>query len=96
MQKLTVQSDDLEHQSTEVQRGAEQVNETLTRLGNQITQLASNWGGGASDAFRDRWDEWQKGARDVQQAMDDMAKFLHNAADTYAQTEDQIKSAAGR
>ena len=95
MQKLTVQSEDLSHQSTEVHQGAEHVNDILTRLGGQISQLAGNWAGGASDAFHHRWEEWQNGARDIQRAMDDMAQFLKNAADAYEQTEEQIRSAAG-
>lgn len=96
MQKLTVQSEDLRQQSTEVDRGAQEVESIIGQLGGQISQLAANWAGGASDAFRDRWDEWQRGARDIKQAMDDMAQFLRQAAEAYESTEEQIKSAAGR
>ena len=96
MQKLTVQSEDLKSQSDQVQHGSQQVEDIVGRLGSQIQQLAANWAGGASDAFHQRWEEWQQGARDIQQAMDDMSQFLRNAADAYEQTEEQIKSAAGR
>ena len=96
MQKLTVQSEDLKSQSDQVQNGAQHVEDILARLGNEIQQLAANWAGGASDAFHDRWEEWDRGARNVQQAMQDMAQFLKHAAETYEQTEENIRSAAGR
>lgn len=95
MAQLTVQSEDLRTQSAAVQSGAAEVNETLSRLTSQIADLASRWQGGASQAFQSRWQEWQAGAKNIQQAMDDMGRFLGTAAETYEQTEAGLQQAAG-
>ncbi len=96
MPKLAVQSEDLRDQSNAVQSGANEVNDILGRLTQQIGDLASRWEGGASEAFQSRWQEWQDGARNVQRAMDDMGVFLKQAAEAYEETEASLKSAAGR
>lgn len=95
MAQLTVQSEDLRSQSAAVQRGAAEVSDTLTQLTTQIADLASRWQGGASQAFQSRWQEWQAGAKNIQQAMDDMGRFLGTAAETYEQTEAGLQQAAG-
>jgi WXG100 family type VII secretion target len=92
--KLAVQSEDLRSQSAAVRNGASNVHETLSTLTNQIADLASRWEGGASQAFQNRWTDWQQGAQQVQQAMDAMGEFLGKAADAYEATEDSLKSAA--
>jgi hypothetical protein len=50
----------------------------------------------ASAAFQTRWQEWQAGATQVQQAMDSMGIFLDEAARTYEETEEALRAAAGR
>lgn len=95
MQKLTVQSEDLHDQSRQVTSGANDVNEILGKLTSQIADLASRWEGGASQAFHSRWTEWQNGAKQVQQAMDDMGTFLEQAAKAYEETETNLQQAAG-
>lgn len=95
MAQLTVRSEDLHAQSTAVIKGAADVNQTLSQLTSQIADLASRWQGGASQAFQTRWQEWQTGAKNIQQAMDDMGRFLGTAAQTYEQTEAGLQQAAG-
>ena len=76
--------------------GAAEVNDILGRLTGQIQTLASSWEGAASAAFQARWQEWQAGAAQVQQAMDGMGIFLEQAAVTYEETEESLRAAAGR
>ncbi len=94
MNKLTVQSDDLRHQSTNVVKGAADVNSILSQLTGQIANLAAQWEGGASQAFQSRWQEWQQGARQVHDAMEHMGQFLQQAAEAYEQTEANIQQHA--
>ena len=96
MAKLTVQSEDLRSQSGQVKNGAADVNATLTRLTGQIQALAASWDGAASQAFQTRWQEWQTGAQGVQLAMENMGMFLDQAAQAYEDTEESLRSAAGR
>jgi WXG100 family type VII secretion target len=92
--KLAVQFDDLRSQSNGVKNGANEVHDILTKLTAQISDLASRWEGGTSEAFRQRWDDWKAGAQSVQQAMDAMGDFLSTAANTYEETENSLKTAA--
>jgi 6 kDa early secretory antigenic target len=92
--KLAVQSEDLRQQSAAVKTGAAEVNDILSKLTSQISNLASAWEGGASQAFQSRWTDWQQGAQQVQQAMDAMGEFLTSAAQAYEETEESLRSAA--
>lgn len=96
MARIGVQSEDLRQQASAVKAGAAEVNDILGRLTGQIQTLASTWEGAASAAFQTRWQEWQAGAAQVQQAMDGMGIFLDQAAQTYEETEESLRAAAGR
>jgi WXG100 family type VII secretion target len=96
MARIGVQSEELRQQATTVKTGAAEVNDILGRLTGQIQALASTWEGAASAAFQTRWQEWQAGATQVQQAMDGMGIFLDEAARTYEETEESLRAAAGR
>jgi early secretory antigenic target protein ESAT-6 len=96
MARIGVQSEELRQQATTVKAGAAEVNDILGRLTGQIQTLASTWEGAASAAFQTRWQEWQTGANQVQQAMDSMGIFLDEAARTYEQTEESLRAAVGR
>ncbi len=96
MARIGVQSEELRQQASTVKAGAAEVNDILAQLTGQIQTLASTWEGAASAAFQTRWQEWQNGATQVQQAMDAMGIFLEEAARTYEETEDSLRAAAGR
>jgi 6 kDa early secretory antigenic target len=96
MARIGVQSEELRQQASAVKAGAVEANEILARLTGQIQSLASSWDSAASAAFQTRWQEWQNGATQVQQAMDSMGIFLEEAARTYEETEDALRAAAGR
>ena len=96
MARIGVQSEELRQQAGAVKAGAAEVNDILGRLTGQIQTLASSWEGAASAAFQARWQEWQAGAAQVQQAMDGMGIFLDQAAVTYEETEESLRAAAGR
>ena len=96
MARIGVQSEELRQQAGAVKGGAAEVSDTLGRLTGQIQSLAASWEGAASAAFQTRWQEWQAGASQVQQAMDSMGIFLEEAARTYEDTEEALRAAAGR
>lgn len=96
MARITVTSEELHQQATRVATGANEVDAILTRLTGEIQNLAASWEGAASQAFQTRWQEWQTGAQQVRQAMEGMGQFLAEAARAYEDTEEQLRSAAGR
>lgn len=96
MATIGVQSEELHAQSGRVVSGASEVSQILARLTGEIANLAGSWQGSASDAFQSRWQEWQTGASQVQQAMENMGQFLDQAALAYERNEDELRAAAGR
>lgn len=96
MATIGVQSEELHAQHGRVINGASEVEAILSRLTGEIANLAGSWQGSASQAFQSRWQEWQTGATQVQQAMQNMGQFLQQAAQSYETTEEELRSAAGR
>ncbi len=96
MAKIGVQSEDLRQLSTTVRTGSGEVNDLLGRMTSQLQQLAATWEGAASEAFQARWQDWQAGAAQVQQAMEQMGIFLEQAAQSYETTEEELRAAASR
>lgn len=95
MASIKVTSEELRSEGVRISNGAEDVNTLLAKLQAEVSDLAGRWEGAASGAFQDRFNAWQKGAREVHQAMTDIAAFLGQAADAYEQAEETIRQAAG-
>jgi WXG100 family type VII secretion target len=93
---IDVESAELRQQAQSVKNGAAEVNELVTRLTGQVQDLAGRWRGSASEGFQGLWDEWQRSATQLREAMQGIGDFLQQAAETYEQAEDSIKSSAGR
>ena len=91
---IAVTPEELHSQSAQVAAGAEEVNQLVTRLMNQIQELAGNWQGAGSSAFQQLFDEWRQGAQMTKAGMDGIAQFLNNAAQAYEDTDTRISSAA--
>jgi WXG100 family type VII secretion target len=96
MSLIKVTSEELHTQSTQVSSGATTVEDVVTQLSGQISDLASRWEGAASASFQDMYQQWQQGARQCNDAMKSIAAFLSSAATTYEEAEEQIRQAAAR
>jgi WXG100 family type VII secretion target len=65
----------------------------LNNLRSEMDGLfAAGWQGEAASGFAQGWDQWQSGARDVLDALRDMAELLTSTGRNYQSTDD---SAAG-
>src|SRR5688572_30660120 len=91
MPAIKVTSEQLQSVSSRLQRGSEDVSQQLGSMESQVKGLVdAEWQGAASDAFRDMYDKWQRGARDVKEALDGISTMLAQAARTYQETEEQL------
>ena len=91
MPAIKVTSEQLQSVSSQLQRGSEDVSQQLGSMESQVKGLVdAEWQGAASDAFRDLYDKWHRGARDVKEALDGISTMLAQAARTYQDTEDQL------
>jgi early secretory antigenic target protein ESAT-6 len=64
-----------------------QIETQLEDLRNSINKLASEWTGGAQDAFRNVQTNWNSSADDLTQVLNRIATAVHTAHDQYQQTE---------
>ena len=93
MAAIKVTSEELQRVSSSLQSGSEDVSQRLASMESQVRALVdADWQGAASDSFRDLYEKWHRGARDVKEALDGISQMLAGAARTYQETEDQLAS----
>ncbi|MGQ0679497.1 MAG: WXG100 family type VII secretion target [Actinomycetota bacterium] len=91
MPMIKVTSEELHSVSGQLRSGSEEVSQRLESMRSQVQGLVdADWAGAASDSFRDMYDQWNQGARQVKEALDGISRMLATAAQTYQDTEDQI------
>jgi WXG100 family type VII secretion target len=93
MALIDVESGELRQQANAVKQGAANVDEVVQQLTAQVRDLAGRWRGSASEGFQTLWDEWQRGAVQLQEGMQGIGNFLDSAATQYEETENTIASA---
>jgi WXG100 family type VII secretion target len=89
---LKVTSEQLMSTSQSVKTGSDQVQQELTALRNLVAPLAADWEGAASASFQQLWQEWETGARQIQEALMGISTLLGHAGQTYQTAEDSVKS----
>jgi WXG100 family type VII secretion target len=93
MSGIKVTSEDLHTLSGQVSGGSTSIQDQLTRMQNQVLGVVGgDWQGMASGQFNALYDEWNKSAAGLKDALDGIARLLQNAATQYQQTEDGIAS----
>ena len=91
MAAIKVTSEQLQSVSSQLQSGSEDVSQRLASMEAQVRALVdADWQGAASDSFRNLYEQWHRGARDVKEALDGISQMLAGAARTYQETEDQL------
>ncbi len=96
MQQLKVTSSELVNLSSEVNGVAVDVEGQFSTLQGRVLGVANEWSGQAATSFQALYDEWNKGAAQIQEALAGISQLLAGAASTYDQAESQIKSSMGR
>ena len=91
MAAIKVTSEQLSSVSSQLRAGSEDVAQQLASMESQVRALVdADWQGAASESFRDLYEQWHRGARDVKEALDGISEMLAGAARTYQETEDQL------
>jgi WXG100 family type VII secretion target len=89
--QIVVTADELDSVASQLAQGADQVMQQFNLLKGKLDGLVSSgWQGSASAAYQNTYDEWNKGATQVQQALESLATMLKGAATTYRSTEEAL------
>jgi len=92
MAMLKVTSEQLIALSHSLGSGSEQVQQQLVSLRNQVAPIATEWEGAASSSFQQLWQEWERSARQLHEALTGISTLLNRAGQTYQSAEDSVKS----
>ena len=96
MALIRVTSEELAAQGARTRSASANVNDTLSALRGQIADLSGRWEGAASGSFQALYEEWQRGAVQVQTSLEGIAVFLNQGAATYDDVEHAIATAVRR
>jgi WXG100 family type VII secretion target len=93
MSLIKVTAEDLQTLSSQVMSGSESIQDQLSRLQGEVSSVVGgDWMGSASGAFNERYEEWNRSAAGLKDALDGISQLLSHAAVTYQNTEDAIRS----
>ena len=93
MSLIKVTAEDLHALSGQVGSGSDSIQDQLSRLQGEVSAVVGgDWVGSASGAFNDRYDEWNRSAAGLKDALDGISQLLHQSGLKYQETEDSIRA----
>ena len=93
MSLIKVTSEDLHTLSGNVSTGSNQIQDQLQRMQNEVLNVVGgDWQGSASGQFHSLWEEWQRSAAGLKDALDGISRLLQSAGTQYQNTEDAIRT----
>lgn len=96
MSLIKVTAEELHTLSSNVQSGSNSIQDQLGRMQGEVLGIVGGeWQGAASGQFHALWDEWQRSAAGLKDALDGISRLLNSAGMQYEQTEDAIRTSMG-
>jgi WXG100 family type VII secretion target len=92
---IRVTPEQLSSVSGRVSGGAAKVEGVLSELSSSVAPLGSDWAGVAQVRFQSLWEDWQRNARGLQEALTGISALMHKAGASYAQAEQAIANSFG-
>lgn len=90
---LRVDPDTVRRVARAVDAGAEDLRNRLTDLDRRVAAVLGGWRGASGSAWAAAWEQWHRGAGEVQAGLATLARALARAAGGYAQNENQSAAA---
>lgn len=93
MSLIKVTSEDLHSLSAQVTNGSSSIQEQLSNLQSQVSGVVGDsWIGAASGQFNELYEEWNRSAAGLREALDGIARLLNSAGSSYQANEDAIRA----
>ncbi|MFB6892590.1 WXG100 family type VII secretion target [Kitasatospora sp. NPDC056327] len=86
---ILVNFETIKNASSEVRRTAQTVKHQLDELRSGVTKIAGSWEGAAQQGYQAHQTKWDDRANHLQQVLEQIAKSLDNAAESYRSTENR-------
>jgi WXG100 family type VII secretion target len=90
MSGIRVTPEQLAAMSSRVSSGSASIEGELRSLTTTLAPLGSDWAGVAQQRFQLLWNEWQKSAEGLHDALAGISGLLNQAGTSYAEAERQI------
>ena len=88
---VRVTPEDLRAVSSNLNTGADSINEQLGQMRNQVQGLVDGqWEGAASQSFRDMYEKWNTSAANLHEALMGISNLLGDTGNVYDQTEQDL------
>ena len=87
MADFTVSTQELASTSTELNQKVAMLESEINTMTSRIQSMRGMWTGAASNRFEEKWHDWQSASTQVKDALDSVARFLAQAAQTYEEAE---------
>ncbi|MGA2875198.1 MAG: WXG100 family type VII secretion target [Nitrososphaerales archaeon] len=93
MAQIVVTADELDNVASQLTNGAADVLQQFNTLKAAVENLVSGgWQGTASQSYQETYTQWNQGAQQVHQALEQISQMLRGAATTYRDTEASLTS----
>jgi 6 kDa early secretory antigenic target len=93
---IKVTPEQLQGVAGQLRGGAGSVDEALAQLARAVAPLGSDWAGDAQLRFQQLWEQWQRDARGLHEALTGMAELMTKASGTYASAEQSVATSFGQ
>jgi WXG100 family type VII secretion target len=93
---IRVTPEQLQQVSSQLTAGAGNVDGILAQLAANVAPLGSDWAGLAQARFQQLWDQWQRDATGLREALNGIAQMMGQASANYESTEQSIAASFGR
>ena len=87
MSGIKVTPEQLQSVAGQLGTGCSQIEATLQQLASQVAPLGSDWAGMAQSNFTGLWEQWQRDAAGLHQALTGISTLMRQAGASYEQTE---------
>src|SRR4051812_16733686 len=94
--EVKVSTGDVAAKARHIQSEAVEIEERLRILTTTMADLAGTWTGSAAAAFQDLYQEWDRTARQMKEALDNIGRSLNKAGTDYDALEQQLTSQFGK
>ena len=94
--EVKVSTGDVSAKAQRIQSEAAEIENRLAHLTTAIGDLASTWSGTAASAFQELYREWDRTARQMKDALENIGRSLNKAGTDYDALEQQLTTQFGK
>jgi WXG100 family type VII secretion target len=93
---IRVTPEQLRQISSQLNKGAGEIERILGQLGGAVQPLAADWQGTAQAQFQELWSKWQRSSAQLKESLVGIGNLTQQAAAIYEQSEADITRAFNR